>query len=168
MQPTIMKSTMNNGLILGILFTLNFLLSISKTIPFILLSYALMAFILVYTYQSAKRYRDRVCEGFINYGNVFSFILLSYFFAGLISAIFKYIYFQYIQPEYLAKLLNESYKALDMLNVQIDDATYKQMESMLKPANFSLQIIWLNVFLGTVIGLIMSFFLKKQKSIFEE
>jgi len=168
MQPNIIKSAMTNGLILGVLFSVNFLLSISKSIPFVLLSYGLMALILVLTFQFSKQFRDKECNGIISFGKSFSFILLSYFFAALISSIVKFIYFQFINPEYLSKLLNDSMKAVEMLKLPIDSASYEQMEGMMKPATFSLQFVWLNVFMGTIIGLIMSPFIKKEKNIFED
>ena len=168
MQPNIIKSAMTNGLILGVLFSFNFLFSISKSIPLVLLSYGLMAFILYFTYTSANRYRDKECNGIISFGKSFSFILLSFFFAALISSIVKFVYFQFINPEYLSRLLNESMKAVEMLKLPVDGASYEQMESMMKPATFSLQFVWMNVFMGTIIGLIMSPFIKKEKNIFED
>lgn len=168
MQPNIIKSSMTNGLILGILFSLNFLLSISKITPLVLISYGLMTFILVLTYRFTIRFRDKECLGEINFGKAFSFIILSYFFAALISSIVKYVYFQFIDPEYLPKLLNDSLKAVEMLNLPFESTSYEQMEQMMKPATFSLQYIWMNVLLGTLIGLVMAPFIKKEKSIFEK
>jgi len=168
MQPNIIKSTMTNGLILGALFSANFLLSISKSIPLTLLSYGVMIFIIIFAFQSAKRFRDKENDGFISFGKAFSFILLSFFFAALISSIVKYVYFQFINPEYLSLLLNESMKAIEMMKLPVAGDAYDQMESMMKPATFSLQFVWLNVFFGAIIGLIMAPFIKKEKSIFED
>lgn len=159
---------MYNGLIMGILFSINFLLSITKITPLVLISYGLITFILVVTYRTTIRFRDNECLGEINFGKAFSFIVLTYFFAALISSIVKYIYFQFIDPEYLPKLLNESLKAVEMLNLPFENASYDQMEKMMKPATFSLQYIWMNVLLGTLIGLAMAPFIKKEKSIFEK
>lgn len=167
MQPNIIKSTMTNGLILGALFSANFLLSISKSIPLTLLSYGIMIFILVFTFQSAKRFRDKENEGFASFGKIFSFILLSFFFAALISSIVKYVYFQFINPEYLSVLLNESMKAIEMMKLPVSGDAYDQMERIMKPATFSLQFVWMNVFFGAITGLLMAPFIKKDKSIFE-
>lgn len=158
---------MYNGLIIGILFSVNFLLSISKITPLILISYGLMGLILVATYRTTIRFRDKECSGEINFGKAFSFIILTYFFAALISSVVKYVYFQFINPDYLPALLNESLKAIEMLNLPIENASYDQMEKMMKPATFSLQYIWMNVLIGTLIGLVMAPFIKKEKSIFE-
>jgi F0F1-type ATP synthase assembly protein I len=168
MQPNIIKSSMQNGLILGILFSVNFLLSISKAVPLVLLSYLLMGFILVITYRTTIRFRDIDCLGSINFSKTFSFIILTFFFAALISSIVKYFYFQFINPDYLAKLLDDSMKAVEMLNLSFGTSSYDQMEKMMKPATFSLQFIWMNVLMGTLIGLIMAPFIKKDKNIFEK
>lgn len=159
---------MQNGLAVGILFSINFLLSISKITPLVLISYGLMGIILVVTYRTTIRFRENECSGEITFGKAFSFIILTYFFAALISSVVKYIYFQFINPEYLSKLLNESLKAVEMLRLPIENATYDQMENMMKPATFSLQYIWMNVLLGTLIGLTMAPFIKKDKNIFEK
>jgi len=39
---------------------------------------------------------------------------------------------------------------------------------MMKPITYSLQSIWVDVFLGIILGLIMSAFIKKDKNIFEQ
>ena len=43
----------------------------------------------------------------------------------------------------------------------------EQMDNMMKPANMALQFIWLNTFMGMIVALVMSAFVKKEKSIFE-
>jgi len=168
MQPNILKSAMLNGLIMGVVFSLNFLLSISKIPSLTLLSYVVVTFILVGMYKLSIRFRDVECEGVITYGKAYSFILLTFFFAAIISSVVKYVYFQFINPAYLEQLLQDSMKALETLKFPIDEAAYEQMGKMMKPASFTLQYIWLNVLMGSFVGLIMAVFIKKEKSIFEK
>jgi len=168
MQPNILKSAMLNGLIMGVLFSLNFLLSISKIPSLTLLSYVVVTFILVGMYKLSVRFRDVECEGVITYGKAYSFILLTFFFAAIISSVVKYVYFQFINPDYLEQLLQDSMKALETLRFPIDEAAYEQMGKMMKPASFTLQYIWLNVLMGSFVGLIMAAFIKKEKNIFEK
>lgn len=168
MQPNILKSAMLNGLIMGVIFSLNFLLSISKVPSLTLLSYVVVTFILVGMYRLTVRFRDVDCEGVITYGKAYSFILLTFFFAAIISSVVKFVYFKYINPTYLDQLLQESMKALENLRFPIDEAAYLQMGNMMKPASFTLQYIWLNVLMGSFVGLIMAAFIKKEKSIFEK
>lgn len=159
---------MLNGLIMGVLFSLNFLLSISKIPSLTLLSYVVVTFILVGMYKLSVRFRDVECEGVITYGKAYSFILLTFFFAAIISSVVKYVYFQFINPDYLEQLLQDSMKALETLRFPIDEAAYEQMGKMMKPASFTLQYIWLNVLMGSFVGLIMAAFIKKEKNIFEK
>lgn len=116
----------------------------------------------------AIRFRDEECKGVISYWKTFSFILLTFFFAAIISSVVKYIYFQYINPAYLESMFQESMKLLEKMKFPMNDASVQQMESILKPASFTLQYIWVNVFAGTVVGLIMSGFIKKEKNLFGE
>ena len=166
MQPNIIKSTMLNGLIMGGLFSLNFLFSVSKITFLGILSYVLISIILMGIYKMALKFRDEDCKGEITYWKAFSFILLTFFFAAIISSVVKYIYFQYINPDYLAQMFEESMKMMESMNFPMNDASVEQMESILKPASFTLQYIWINVLMGSIVGLIMSGFVKKDKSIF--
>jgi hypothetical protein len=161
MQPNIIKSTMLNGLIMGGLFSLNFLFSVSKITFLGILSYFLITIILMGIYKMVIRFRDEECKGEITYWKSFSFILLTFFFAAIISSVVKYIYFQYINPAYLAEMFEESMKMMEKLNFPMNDASVTQMESILKPASFTLQYIWVNVFMGSLVAVVMSGFVRK-------
>jgi len=159
---------MLNGLIMGGLFSINFLFSISKITFLGILSYVLITIILMGIYKMVIRFRDEDCKGVITFWKSFSFILLTFFFAAIISSVVKYIYFQYINPAYLAEMFEESMKLMEKLNFPMNEDSVTQMESILKPASFTLQYIWINVFMGSLVGLVMSAFVKKEKSLFAE
>ncbi len=168
MQPNIIKTSMSNGLIMGVLFSLNFLLSIQKNALFIFLSYFAISAIVIGMYRMAIRFRDTQCEGFISYRKAFSIILYTFFFAALVSSIVKYIYFQFISPSYLESMMKDSLKVLSDMKFSIDKSAVEQMESTLKPASFSLQYIWVNVFVGSLVAIVMAFFIKKNAPISAE
>ncbi|MDD2284799.1 MAG: DUF4199 domain-containing protein [Paludibacter sp.] len=175
MQDNIFRSTMFNGLFMGILFAVNFLFSSSKNFTLLMLSYLIIALIIVVMYRMTKRYRDFECEGYIKYWRVFSYVVLTFFFAGIISSIFKIIYTKYINPEYLSSLFEESMRQIEQnrvlferLNLPLDDNYFTELERQMRPVNYSIQTIWMNVLLGAILGLILGGFIKKQKSIFEE
>lgn len=175
MQDNIFKSTMFNGLIMGILFSVNFLFTSSKTLPLVLLSYVVIALIIILMYRMAKRYRDAECGGNIKYWRVFNYVVLTFLFAGIISTAFKIIYTKYINPDFLPGLFEESMRQIEQnrgifesLNLPLDDKYYDELERQMKPINYSIQTIWINVFLGAILGFIIAGLVKKQKSIFEE
>jgi Protein of unknown function (DUF4199) len=168
MPRKIINSAMRNGLILGVLFSINFLFSISKNSVFLLLTYAIAVYIVVIMYRMSVRHRDNECEGVISYGKAFLFVLLTFFYAALISTVVKFIYFQFINTAYLDNVFQESVKMMEMIKYKLDDEAINQLEGMMKPASYSFVGIWVNLFFGTIVGLIMAAFVKKEKSIFEE
>lgn len=168
MHRNIIKSAMNSGLIMGGIFSVNFILSVSKITALMLMTYVVAIFIITTMYHMSIRFRDKECEGAITYGKAFLYILFTFFYAALISSIVKYIYFQFINPAYLANMFQESMKMMEKLKFPVTDDSSSQMESMLKPVNYSFLYIWMNIIMGTLVGLIMAAFVKKEKSIFDE
>jgi len=159
---------MFNGIIMGVIFSVNFLFSVSKIALLITFTNILAVLIVVLIYRLSIKFRDTECEGFITYGKALLYILYSFFFAALISSVVKYIYFQYINPPYLESVFQETMKMLTSMKYPITDAVEAQTRNMLKPASYTLIYIWVNVFMGLIVGLIMAAFIKKEKSIFKE
>lgn len=168
MQPNIMKSAMHNGLIVGVIFSVNFLLSVSGITALVLLTYAVAIIILIMLYKIAIRFRETECDGAISYGKAFSYILLIFFYAALISTVVKFIYLRFIDQTYLESIYQETMKALEAMKFPMNTPEMEQAEKMFKPLNFSLLYIWSNMLLGTIVGLIMAAFIKKEKSPFEQ
>lgn len=167
MQTNFLRSVMINGLILGTLFSVNFLMSASGLAFMSLLSLVLMVVIIAVMYKLTVRFRDTESNNVISYRVSFSYILLSFFFASLISSAVKFVFFKYIQPDYLEQAMEQSFQLLETMKMPNMDEALEQMDKMMKPANMALQFIWLNTFMGTVVALVMSAFVKKEKSIFE-
>jgi len=168
MQPNIMKSAMHNGLILGVIFSINFLFSVSKITALMLFTYAVAVIILIMLYKIAIRFRDIECQGVISYGKAFLYILLIFFYAALISTAVKFIYFRFIDQSYLETTFQETMKMLEAMKFPINSVEIERTENMFKPLNFSLLYIWSNMLIGTFVGLIMAAFIKKEKSIFNQ
>ena len=166
---------MFNGLIMGALFSVNFLFTTSKNLIFLLLSYLIITLIIVLMFRMTKRYRDVECGGYIRYWRAFNYVVLTFFFAGIISTVFKILYTTFINPEYLTVLLEQSMQQIEQnrgiferLNLPLDDNYYAELERQMRPVNYSIQTIWINVLSGTLLGLILAAIVKKQKGIFDE
>ncbi len=169
MQPNIIRSAMSYGLIMGLLFSINFLLNVSgNNVLFSLLGYAVTIVIIVAAYKMAIHFRDNDCEGYISYGKSFSLILLMFFFGAIISALTKYVYCQFINPEYLENVMQQSIQMLESMNFPMVDEMYENMESLMNPFSFATQYIWINVLLGAITGVVMATFVKKEKGLFDE
>ena len=158
---------MQNGLILGGIFSLNFLLSTSKSSPLIFLTYFIAFFIVTIIYRFSIKFRNVEYEGIITYGRAFTYIILLFFYAALISTVVKYIFFRFVNPGYLETMFQDTMKMMETLKFPMTSAEIDQTESMFKPLSFSLLYIWSDVIMGTFVALIMAAFVKKNKSIFE-
>lgn len=167
MQNNIIKSSMINGLIMGAIFTVNFFITVPKNSLLGFISLVLACIIVVLMYRMAIRFRDNECGGNITYGKSLLYTILTFFFGALIVAIVKFFYVQFIDKEFLDNLLQESFKVIESLKVPMDEEKYNQLEKMMTPVGFVAQTIWANVFYGTIVGLFISIFVKKAKSIFE-
>ncbi|GAB1415145.1 hypothetical protein MASR2M117_05510 [Paludibacter sp.] len=166
---------MTAGLVLGIFFFLNFICSTSSTLILKLISYVIIANIIYFTIKNTIRYREKYSEGVITYGRVFQYVTFLFLFAGLISSVLKIFYLQYINPEYLPAIFEESVRQIEQnraifekLNLNFDDKYFEELERQMKPINYSIQSIWVNILLGLILGFFLGFFIKKQKSIFSD
>ena len=171
MQTNVLNAAMKYGLIMGLIFSVNFLLSVTGNPIISLLGYLVVAVILVLTYRFSVAYRDKENGGTITFGHAFFFIMLLFLFAAIISSLIKFIYFKYLNVEYLPQLLEQSITVMNQMQEQfhfnIPDDYYQNMENMMNPATYTLQFIWVNVILGVFVGLIMAPFIKKNKDIFD-
>jgi hypothetical protein len=168
MQPNTMKSAMQNGLILGVIFSINFLLSTSKITTLILLTYIIAIVIVATIYNFTIRYRDNESDGAISYGKAFKYIIYLFFYAALISTVVKYVYFRFINTGYLETMFQETMKMMEMLKFPMNSAEIDQTEKMFNPLSFSLLYIWSDIIMGAVVALIMAAFVKKEKDIFSQ
>jgi len=165
MEANVFKSAMRSGLILGVLFSVNFLLS---NIVASFLTWIMAVIIVIATLRLSNEYRDKELEGFIGYGKSLGFILLSFFYASLISAFVKIIYLQFINPDFLVNLYHETMLLMEQIGFPITNEFEASMKNVLKPVPYSLFTILGNMFYGLILGLIMAAFVKKEKSVFEE
>lgn len=168
-QPTLFKSAMKYGIPMGGVFSVNFILSTFKNPIINFLTYFIMFFCIYLTYRITCKFRDEHNNGELSYGKGWAFIVLLFFFAAIISSVVKYIYFQFINPDYLAELLNLSLLQLEKLSISEEKININDsLEAILSPINYSLQYLWINTILGALLGVIMAAFTKKEKSIFED
>ncbi len=158
-KPNILNSTMRNGLILGIFFSLNFIFSMLNKPYLGLLSNLILALIIYLTYRFTVRFRDKENAGVISFGRGFLYVFLLFFFASIISAGVKYIYLQFVDTELLSNILNMTMQTMEQVMPNVPDDMYDTAEKMLTPINYVLMTSWSNLlaslFLGIIIGLIV-------------
>jgi hypothetical protein len=161
------KTAMINGLIIGGLMSLKFLLGTS-TVGFIgFLALIISVGILVLLYRFAVSFRDKENGGTITYKQAFRFLFHVYFYGSIILSLIVLLYTTFINQAYLEGMSNEMLKMYDKINFPIDDNVISLMETMYKPAPFALLNLLSGAIGGAFWALIFAAFIKKEKSIFE-
>ena len=97
-KPTLQESAMRYGTLMGIFWTLKFVLfPAGMSMPVLLMAFFLLTLIVpVAGFFFVRQYRDRECEGVLNFSRAFLFTSFMYMFAALFTAVAHYIYFRYI------------------------------------------------------------------------
>jgi hypothetical protein len=160
------KANLNSGVIMGtigIVYTLlmYFLdLSLNKSMGYIFI--ALSIFLL---YYFIKSYRDNYMHGYITYGQAVGAGVIIYLYYSIISAIFTYILYTFIDPGLTKKLLamveEQMIKSGRVAAEQLDTIMAFQKKIMIPEIQAPLGVIF-NMIFGTIIALIVSIFIKKE------
>lgn len=166
MKKSVANDAMKKGFILGILFSINFMIG---TTTFGFLQFGVLFIILGLTFYFTKRCRDVLMEGSISFGKAWRYIFQLFLFASLISAFVKYIYFKYINVGYADELKNKVLLQYEKMQLP-DDMMVKMQEvsdTVFTPISISVNGIWVNLLYAVFIGLIFALIIKKEKSLFD-
>lgn len=119
-------------------------------------------------YLFTKKFRD--VSGYITFGKLFLFGALMFFYASLLSGIFDYLYYEYINPEYFQAQQAQVLSLVDAMiqggNIEGDE----ELSNLLKqeipsaPINLVFQSIWGTLIMGTLYALLLALFLKKKEN----
>lgn len=170
-KRTFQEDTMRYGTIMGIFWTLKFILfPLGMQRPLLLMAFFLLTLIVpVVGFFLARQYRDRECEGILSFSRAFLFTSFMYMFAALFVTIAHYIYFRYMDNGYIVSCYQ------DMLTQVTTTATGGLKESMdqfqqaldiistLSPLEISIQLITQNIFYCTLIALPTALLVKREK-----
>ncbi len=142
---------------------LMYLLDIDRESPIMYISYAILAGGLFWAVVS---YRDKHMGGFIEYGKAFSSGFLTGLFASIITAIFTYIYVQYIDPGLVEEILAQAEEEMLADNPNMSDEQMDQAlsitASLTSPVMISVWAFLGNVLFTVVLSLIIAIFAKRE------
>jgi hypothetical protein len=156
------RHAMNFGAVMGLLFSINFLVTTIKSLAFC--QYIFVVIIVYAAYKFAVHCRENVMEGYISYGSALWYIMQLFLYGSLISAMVRYLFYAFIKPDFLQNQLNETMQVLQdtSMSDMISGEVYQQTIEMMTPLNMALQSIWLNLILGLLLGLVIAGIVKKQ------
>lgn len=164
-KRSVWKETLNYGIILGLItvglsvLTYIFDLTFKTWIiwPSILIGILVLYFLL-------RSYRDHYNNGYISYGKSVGAGVVINLYAAIISAIFIYVLYAFIDPGLMEKTLavaEEKMIARGMPEEAVERALEMQSK-MMKPWFTALMSIVNGVFYGLIISLLVSLFIMKK------
>ncbi len=163
-KSTFWKSAMIYGLYIGIFFTLFSVLlyvtgqTTNKALGYI--SFPLYALAIV---LAQIHYRNSELNGVISYGQAVGFAVAAMLFSGIISALYTMILYSFIDPGLVQQMKTIQEEALmqkGMTEEQVD-AAMSIMSKMMTPGYMSIMGLFGSVFIGTIVSLVSSIFVKK-------
>jgi len=113
-----------------------------------------------------KKYKEEIEEGFISYAKALKIGVLIAAFSGVIQAFFVYFYYSFTSPEEMTAIVNNMQEILVQMGKS--DQEIEMASKMLSPTYFAVVIMIKEILKGFIFSLIISAFLKKEKSIFED
>lgn len=159
------KANLTNGLILGLIgiifnLVLYFLdLSLNKNMGWIF-SVLLIGLIFYFI----KSYRDNYLHGYITFGQAVGAGVVICFYYAIISALFTYVLYTYIDPGLSEKLLIQSEELLIKRGTPESaiGPALEMMKKFQKPWIIAISTIFNTMIMGTIISLIVSIFIKRE------
>ncbi len=162
-----LKQAMNYGAILGIaLIVYSLILYLLNLSTERFLSYVTYVIIIIGLYLAAKKYRDEYHPEMFSYGKALGFSFVVIIFAAFLSAFYTYIFFQFIDPGQIDKMMLLAEEQL--YNRGISEAEIEMSieitRKMMTPSWLAIMGFLGTVFAGFIIALITSIFIKKTQN----
>jgi hypothetical protein len=164
-RVSVWKANLNNGIILGlagIVFTLVLWFTEQTNnnkigwIWFLVLAVAL--------YFMIKAYRDNYLRGFITYGQSVGAGVVIMLYYAIISAIFGYILYKFLDPGLIDKMMIAAEEA--MIERGVPESAMEQglnvQKKMMTPAFISGMSIFSTMLVGTILSLLISIFTRRE------
>ena len=162
---SVWKATQNPGIFLGIVLIIYTLILYFFDLTFHKwLGYVSYLIIIVGIFLGIKTYRDNFLGGVISYGHSLGAGVLISLYSSVITAIFAYLLYKFIDPDLTKKMLSvveETLLAKGIPEEQIEMAL-KIQEKMITPFITSISTLFGGVLIGFIISLIISIFTKKE------
>lgn len=169
-KKTILKSSINPGLIAGFSLILINLIAYIVGIDIMNNSWLNIFFYILYFFVifiSQKKYRDNINDNSLSLGEAIKIGITIAMIGGILMSIYNSIFTTYISPDFIENTLHEIEKQLVINDPNISDNQLDIMVNISRKTmspKFAIPIeIISHVFRGFIISLISGFFVKKNK-----
>jgi len=161
------KPALTYGLLIGVvlvMISMGFYLAGAITSQFS--SYAGLLAILVGIVLATLSWRKEIMGGYISYGQALGFGTLTILFAAIVSGIFTFVFFQFIDPGAINTLMLAREEAMLRSMPEITDEqlemTLEMQRRFMTPTIMTISGTVFTVLIGFAMSLITSIFLKKK------
>lgn len=164
-KVSVWKANLTNGLILGltgIVYTL-IMYFLDQTFNKNL-AYLFYLILVVVLYFLLKSYRDNYLHGYITYGQSVSAGVIIFLYYAVISAVFTYILYAFIDTGLVAKQLEFAEEVMLKKGVPQEaiEAGLKMQKKFIKPEIMAPFSILGNMVTGLILSLLVSIFIRKE------
>lgn len=134
------------------------------------LGYISFAFYILFMFLGIKNYRDKMNGGFITYGNSFLLGFFIVLIGGILASLFSFVLFKFIDPGLVDTMIETAREKMesrgDMSEEQIDMAL-EMSKTMMSPLWMMIWGLAGSAFIGAILSLIVSIFMKKEGTPFD-
>ena len=170
-KPTLQESAMRYGTLMGIFWTLKFVLfPAGMSMPVLLMAFFLLTLIVpVAGFFFVRQYRDRECEGVLNFSRAFLFTSFMYMFAALFTAVAHYIYFRYIDHGMIIATYQDMLSTMDQVTTDGMKESIDQFQqaldaiATLSPLEITVQLLTQNIFNCTMLAIPTALLVMRKK-----
>lgn len=170
-RKSLLKYSMEGGVWLGLYLVVRFVFTVMSMNSVLSNVLALALYVgtpfVLYRIMSVY-HRD---NGYMSFFSLLWMMgIMLFFFGSLISCIPEYIFYEYVNPQYVAELFDKTFVMLDEMDLLSGNASLESMRKVLEeggaPSSIQmiLQSIWSNVFFGSLLSMVVApFVLRKRK-----
>lgn len=170
-KPTLQESAMRYGTLMGIFWTLKFVLfPAGMSMPVLLMAFFLLTLIVpVAGFFFVRQYRDRECEGVLQFSRAFLFTSFMYMFAALFTAVAHYIYFRYIDHGMIIATYQDMLSTMDQVATDGMKESIDQFQqaldaiATLSPLEITVQLLTQNIFNCTMLAIPTALLVMRKK-----
>jgi hypothetical protein len=113
-------------------------------------------------YYLTKKYRDVACGGFLRFGQVWSFGVWLFLFAGLIMSVVYFVHFQFLDPNFISDIFNQSLLMLEQMKYDQEALDLFAKNGFPSPIQMVVYYLFAYVVCGAILFLFISALLAKK------
>lgn len=170
-NKSLQEHAMRFGTGMGLFWIFKFIfLPLGFTVPFLQLLFIILTCSVPFVgYRFARTFRDKYSEGEISFIRAYMFIIFMYFFAALLTSAGHFIYFNFIDNGFITDTYLSQLEILKSnVTGEMETSVQQLIDTFniiaaLSPIQLTLQLLFQNLFYGSLLALPTALFVMKRK-----